>query len=299
MDGPADSYVTIRSYEPLVFIVRQLRADVPRESMLELLRTDTSLTGPDRFRENSINLAARLLTMLKIGRAENQVAARGYLDWSAGTLRELISQRFSDAPILDFTHTRFPKTFDAWSLDSISGLSIEFTDNIADHLLLVDDDTTVLIFHHVTFLEYQGPDNLFPPGFIEETKHTLALLFPQGTFGAPQRGKEYKRKWLRKLTAAAAPCAVDQRLGHCFGTLRAEQRHIERFHYWRDRLVILKQAFDEATPTTISQWWHDRRNGERWYTFWVAILVLAVTAFLGLVQCVESALQVYKAFYPS
>lgn len=77
-----------------------------------------------------------------------------------------------------------------------------------------------------------------------------------------------------------------------------EERQIERFRYWRDRLVILKQACDDATPRTISQWWHDRRNGVQWYTFWVAILVLILTTLLGLVQCVESALQVYKAFVP-
>ncbi len=49
----------------------------------------------------------------------------------------------------------------------------------------------------------------------------------------------------------------------------------------------------------MQQWWHDRRNGERWFTFWVAILVLMITIALGLIQCIESALQVYKAYYPT
>jgi hypothetical protein len=62
---------------------------------------------------------------------------------------------------------------------------------------------------------------------------------------------------------------------------------------------LLKQTYDDSTPTNLAQWWLDRRNGPQWYTFWVAILVLVITTFLGLVQCVESAIQVYKAYYPS
>ena len=83
------------------------------------------------------------------------------------------------------------------------------------------------------------------------------------------------------------------------GQLRVEERQIENFSFWHDRLIILKQVFDEATPRTISQWWYDRRNPVQYYTFWVAIFVLFLTAFFGLIQSIEGALQVYKTFYPS
>jgi hypothetical protein len=73
---------------------------------------------------------------------------------------------------------------------------------------------------------------------------------------------------------------------------------MENFHFWHDRLIILKQIFDEAEPDTLTQWWHDRRKRVQWYTFWVAALVLALTIFFGLIQCIEGALQVYKAFNP-
>ena len=75
--------------------------------------------------------------------------------------------------------------------------------------------------------------------------------------------------------------------------LRAIDRHIDNFAFWRDRLVVLKQVFDEAEPSTLSQWWCDRRNEVQWYTFWVAILVLVLTLVFGFVQCIEGALQVY------
>jgi hypothetical protein len=128
---------------------------------------------------------------------------------------------------------------------------------------------------------------IFDPGFINETLQTLALLFPQYDNGT--------RKWFRKLQAKFN---LDARVIRC-GHLRTEERQIESFRFWHDRLVILKQVFDEAEPSSISQWWYDRRNGVQWYTFWVAAVVLILTVFFGMVQGVEGALQVYKAYYPS
>lgn len=126
--------------------------------------------------------------------------------------------------------------------------------------------------------------SILPDGFVHETLRTIAVLFPQSDRNT--------REWVQKL---AASLTVDPRLIRC-GNLRADDRQIENFTFWRDRLVILKQVFDEARPSTLSQWWCDRRNGVQWYTFWVAVLVLILTIFFGLVQSIEGALQVYKAF---
>jgi hypothetical protein len=127
---------------------------------------------------------------------------------------------------------------------------------------------------------------MFPEGFIDETLRTLALLFPQSD---PKT-----RKWFRKLSRTSN---LDFQAVKC-DRLRAIDRHIDNFAFWRDRLVVLKQVFDEAEPSTLSQWWCDRRNEVQWYTFWVAILVLVFTLVFGLVQCVEGALQIYIALRP-
>lgn len=89
--------------------------------------------------------------------------------------------------------------------------------------------------------------------------------------------------------------AVDPRLFKC-GQLRTDDRQTESFRFWHDRLIMLKEVYDEARPRNISQWWYDRRNGVQWYTFWVAIFVLVLTLFFGLVQSIEGGLQVYKAY---
>jgi hypothetical protein len=115
----------------------------------------------------------------------------------------------------------------------------------------------------------------------------LALLFPQSDSNI--------RRWFIKLPNSSN---LDPAVIRC-GYLKADDRQIEKFKYWHDRLVILKQVFDDSSPRTIAQWWNDRRNGVQWYTFWVAIFVLLLTTVFGLAQTVEGALQVYKAYYPT
>lgn len=133
----------------------------------------------------------------------------------------------------------------------------------------------------------QSNSTVLPEGLIAETLQTMSLLFPLHD--------KATQRWLRKHTSTGR---VDRALSTC-GPLRLDDRQIEKFKYWHDRLIILKQAFDQSRPSTISQWWHDRRNGVQWYTFWVAILVLFLTILFGLVQSIEGALQVYKAFHQS
>lgn len=126
-------------------------------------------------------------------------------------------------------------------------------------------------------------ESLLPAGLVDETLQTLALLFPSGDVAM--------RKWFARMPESAD---LDRSLIDC-GQLSTDNRQIERFTFWRDRLVTLKQVFDEAQPKTLPQWWHDRRNGEQWYTFWVAVVILALTILFGLIQCIEGALQVYAS----
>jgi hypothetical protein len=125
----------------------------------------------------------------------------------------------------------------------------------------------------------------YPPGLIDETLRTLALLFPS---------TDDTRTWFKKLAPGEA---VDTRVIQC-GQLRAEDRHIDAFVFWRDRLVVLKQTFDEKEPTSWLQWWHDKRRGLQRYLFLLAAIALILSLFIGLLQCVLGGIQVYKAYYP-
>jgi len=72
-------------------------------------------------------------------------------------------------------------------------------------------------------------------------------------------------------------------------------RQLEKYKYWGERLAVIKEAYDEAHPETLMQWLHDRRSAE-WWGVWTAIFL---TIFFGLVQSIEGAIQVFKAYRPS
>ncbi|KAK5656519.1 hypothetical protein OQA88_4496 [Cercophora sp. LCS_1] len=286
-------YVATSSPKDLVVLIDQIREGKARQDIMAELSASTG--AGEESCENSINLAARLLTMMKFGVVKHQAIPRRVLRWDEGDLDCFVKDYFDVTPALSFEHVRLPKAFNAWSIETIGGIQIGFTDNLADHLLLVEEDSKVLIFHHASFLESQAQSSIFPDGVVDETLRTLALLFSQSEFSSHRSRRNSKRDWFRNLLEKQEHCTIDPRLALC-GNLQAEDRQIERFVFWRDRLVILKQAYDDATPRTLSQWWHDRRNGVQWYTFWVAVLVFLVTTFLGVVQCIEGALQVYKSY---
>jgi hypothetical protein len=119
---------------------------------------------------------------------------------------------------------------------------------------------------------------------VEETIRTLALLLPT-------HDRE-TRKWYRKQQAKLG---LDSNAMKC-GQLKLEDRQIDHFNFWHDRLVILKQFFDDSSPRTIKQWWFDDRKRVQW--FWVAILLVVCTLLFGLIQCVEGGWQIWKAYHP-
>lgn len=126
--------------------------------------------------------------------------------------------------------------------------------------------------------------------FINETLRTLALLLPEHD---PSITRWFVKQQNNVIKRGKLP--LDPSAREC-GQLKVEERQMDDFDYWHDRLVILTQVFDEAEPSTIRQWWNDRRKRVQWYTFWVAAVVLGLTVFFGVVQSIEGALQVYVAY---
>lgn len=141
-------------------IVQMLKDDLTQEKAASVLKSqhgnESLCCQTDRTRGDVLNLAARLLTMTNIGFLQNQVNPRRYVEWKcSSTLRQCLSTHFDRPHEMQWENTRLPRSFDAWSLSAVAGIRIKFTDNLADHLLLVEDDTLLLIFHHASFLELQ------------------------------------------------------------------------------------------------------------------------------------------------
>ncbi|KAK4221171.1 hypothetical protein QBC38DRAFT_492589 [Podospora fimiseda] len=315
-------HVATRTHADIISCATLLKNDVPRSEIHAALYSKLTSAHPnaDEMISNSIDLCASLLLMTNFGSYSYGFSGKTCLSWPSPPQAQSHPQfgppqpppesqplgsfvhtyftpepRLTPSPLKD--HIKLEKIFKASNLSRIANLSITWTDNLADHLRLTDDDTRVHIFHHASFLQAQTESTtcLFPPGLVQETLKTLALLFPSSD-------RETKQ-WLDGVVASPGKrgadngeaAEIDMRITQC-GRLKTDDRQIDCFSFWRDRLVMLKQVFDEAQPKKIRQWWYDSRNGVQWYTFWVAVMVLVLTVVFGLIQSVEGALQVYASF---
>jgi hypothetical protein len=140
---------------------------------------------------------------------------------------------------------------------------------------------------------------MFPNNFVQETLGTLTLLFPS-------KDRKTKR-WLKgQCKGDSSQTKVDDGLldvGHFKAS--HSSRNLEHFQYWRERLETLNEAVDGTLNEATSRreealkTLRNHKRGESWFTSWAAIVAISLTLFFGLVQSIEGAVQVYKAYHPS
>ncbi|KAF2625647.1 hypothetical protein BU25DRAFT_432621 [Macroventuria anomochaeta] len=280
-------FVMAKTHQDILDLIHGFDNGLPRESIKESLKLKLSTRGrsnEDEILDGAIDLAARLYLMVNVAVDTRMISVQTRLQWATGDLKQCLQAHFGEPHVLSDSGLRLEPTFTAANFEYIAGIRVVPTDNLADHLRLMDRDDTVAVFCNVSFLR-RNCSTVLPDGLAAETLQTLSLLFPLGDVQT--------RRWLEKHATSQG---LDTALSFC-NPLKLTDRQFEEFAFWHDRLVILKQAFNQSRPPTISQWWYDRRNGVQWYTFWVAIVVLILTIFFGLVQSIEGALQVYKAFH--
>ena len=309
MLGDGGRHISARRHHDISHIVELFNEEKTLEETVDAIRSNIlhlNLPDEEDMILGSINLAARLYLMMSFGEVPNARTPERALSWTGASIQDFLKQHLEPRQVLASTSVKLQKIFNARNIQRLAGIKIEWTSDLGQHLRMIHDDERVAIFHNASFLRlhqqryvtsnsnrfrFESPKNIntrcsriFPEGFIDETLRTLALLFPQSD-------KEVK-KWVQGL-----PSEIDQSVRIC-GSLGADSRHIERFSYWHDRVVVLKQVFDEVEPGTVAHLWNDRRRPVQWYTLWTAVLVILLTIFFGFVQCIEGAFQVYKAYYP-
>lgn len=147
------SWHGVLGFRDVVEVLELLRADATREDILTALRLKLKTPLETENLDGFVNLAARLLLMLEVGVLKGEINPRRYLTWTGGSIKTVIGPRFKRAHSPERGLKTLPKSFDAWSIHSVAGIKIHFTDNLMDHLLLINGDTEVLVFHHASFLE--------------------------------------------------------------------------------------------------------------------------------------------------
>lgn len=132
-----------------------------RHDLLEVLRNDLllphyssincSVAQQDEALDIVINWCVRILTMTAIGQIKCAFSPRKPLEWKNGSLQDFLTRLFTpEKPCT--TQVRLEKAFTVRNLERLTGLRIEWTNDLASHLSLREDDTKLLIFHYATFL---------------------------------------------------------------------------------------------------------------------------------------------------
>jgi len=65
--------------------------------------------------------------------------------------------------------------------------------------------------------------------------------------------------------------------------------NLMEFDHWRDRLLEVYDVVFQSPPVSWAQLWRDRRNPQQFWTFWIALIILALT----LISTVTSVVQIW------
>ena len=283
------------SHHHLLRAIRRLKSNtLTRKDFVSLLREDEEFRFSLDLSETIAELSASTWLLLTVGKFPGGNPYDEPVMWETGLLRfdpknlesrnSVLARKFS----IEYSNkdgVKLPQSFTAANLEEIGGIELHWTSNLADHLVLRDDDSKLFLFQQVSAVQLHMASDTspYPKDFLDETLRTISLLLPP-VLGDPS-------PWFRKEQ-------IKNKLDGNVGVgrrLNSSERQITQFQYWRDRLVLLKRTFDEAEPRTISQLYHDDRKKTQWFTFWVAVLVFLMTVFFGVIQSTASIVQAWAS----
>ena len=262
-----------------------------REAIIRTVMRDPVVAHSKNLAGTLVDLAAGLWLMLSISKYPGDISYDEPIIWEdeealvpLGLVDKTFFNQYNSTDLV-----KLPQSFTAAHLEQIAGIKVIWTSNLADHLLLKDDDTKLMLFHQISILQLHkmSSTTLLPKDLVDETIRSISLLIPP-VFGEPNPWFQQQRKKSQEKGQIDAQAGICERLN-------SSERQIGKFKYWRDRLVLLKRTFDDAEPRNISQLWWDDRKKTQWFTFWVAVLVFVMTVFFGIVQSVAGIVQAWAS----
>ncbi|KAL8950887.1 MAG: hypothetical protein Q9222_003104 [Ikaeria aurantiellina] len=287
----AANQISAKTYDDLLQIIKLLqslgqttiRDDIATRlcDVLSSSKLASNSAENDTKYDASLTLAARLWLSTSVDSLEHTFTPSRFVRWQKDQcLSDALGKELCPKP-QSSQAVNLPKVFSAANLERIAGIKIQWTSSLVDHLVLKDNDKTVMFFHQASFLEFSrlSKTTLLSDELIGETLQTMALLIPSN--------ESYSRRWFKKRLKGLA---LDPKAG-AYPALSTSARQIEKFHYWRDRLIILKQAFDDTDIDGFRSLWYDDRIRVQWYTYWVAVAVLLLTIIFGFIQSVTGIVQ--------
>ncbi|KAM7206007.1 hypothetical protein V8F33_000837 [Rhypophila sp. PSN 637] len=271
--------------------------------ILELIRSDTSMCLAE-LRQNildrrpklalatasqlstSIELAVRLWLMVsvKITMPSHRRLLEASLPWPDNLSLLEVFQRHLTQPSITQTPGIgiFSEYLNVVDMKKIANIRVLWTNNLGEHLAM--QGQTLYIFQHVAAIRQlmasPSSDLFLPHPLIKETLTTLNLLIPHDSPAS--------NTWLR---SEISTYELDPEL--LYRAIPASRNKAD-FIFWHDRMDALSEYFDRTKPTSILQWWHDRRDMGLWWNYWLIVVTIALALFFGLVQSVTGLVQVFQ-----
>jgi hypothetical protein len=155
--------VSITSQGELLEIMAYLRDPLATRSSI---RKALHASNPNHNRaddakvDGSIVLAARLFLTLSIGDINFSSPPGEHVPWTETTIPIALGVAFPRTSCFTGDFDRIPKVFTAANLDIIAGIRVCWTSNLADHLLMKEDESSVMMFHNVAFLKLHQASKL-------------------------------------------------------------------------------------------------------------------------------------------
>ena len=155
-DGGA--HLCARTHRSLLEIAHLLEGGFGQQQMKESLRkTLTALRSPsdeERMLDGSLKLATRIFAMISIGPLSSEISAKHSLPWTQGTFTDAVHEYFNQPPEieLDLKENVVSADLVCYNIERMSGIEVLWTDNLLDHLRLVEGDKKLCVFHHASFL---------------------------------------------------------------------------------------------------------------------------------------------------
>ncbi|KAI0975395.1 hypothetical protein F4678DRAFT_420164 [Xylaria arbuscula] len=250
------------SVDGIAQYIRFLRENLTLSKAQAIIKNQQLPRTDDHVISRTLDLAASVWLTTQV----NTEMASGHVTWKpAENLQESIQSHFkSSTTIDDMKRDIIPRSLTVANLCKNYGFTVSWTDDLRHHLSVDWEYQRITVYEHLiylcNFLNYPTPTPI-PMDILKEAVDTINLLFPSDH----KRTKKFLKGEQR----------IFNRLGYCG---REKRMHLSDYHYWRQRIRLLKEALDEP-PRGHHQLVLDKeqRNFLNWATFWIAFVVALLT----------------------
>ena len=286
------STMVATTHEQNLFIVSLLlQSKHSKRPHIRSLIRERWLNADDKAINRSIDFALR--TWLTINIRENAFSLHTprtpTVQWNdETTLVGFVERCFLSAETT--RDLRFEDTFTAANIRRLSGIEVEWTPCLADHLRFDARRRLLRVYPFKQVLV----DNLKLWGEKDDSEKETASLIPLTVLQDALLS-------LNLLFRHWDPLTDNFMLEHDqtfhLETLTQPSRtpSLSDFHHFRDRLYELHCAF-HSPPVGWTQIWADRRNPQQWYTFWLAFIIFVLTVVFGVISSAAAIVQTSLAF---